>query len=573
MPWPRSIPSPIRWPSSTPQAATSPSTSQESAHERCIPLRSRAGRVLWHELPEEYRFRDRRDDDELGDLEAFLHGAGHLLDLIRNTTEQAYADAFAEPVDDRAIQPWLLPYLAELVGARLVAPDPAQRTRELNNSVGWYKSKGTLSALDSLADVVAGTETVSREGWRHVLTTPRMGLPPFTAPQGQGDGETMTASMMPRGCPDVGRPARAVRDAEGANPLFRLSANRDEPGSTAQHWRLHNPTGAPCFPGAYDDAALRTPDLRDADGSGAIGPHPRRTLIHVRPPQGLFSRAIQEAGAIDTATVLKAVGMVPGAREVITAERVCAHLGLPETTRLRLPLPKNLTIPKGLFTFRGLIFTDHKRITLAKGAWLAFEDCALPDLSAPTGASRRWPQISLKDCLVRQILAPASFLRCEYVTVTGACDVDRLEASDSLFGSLGDTLTCTGETPSCLRFSAVANPGALAGPKRACLGGTNTTHGPNFIRLWLPDDAGGPCVLRAPKYGEPGHGVLDLTSHMAILQGAEDAGEMGVYHGAFHAAAIRALEAKAQSFLPIGQEITCFYDPLLAHMPPELVGA
>jgi len=144
-------------------------------------LRSRAGELLYRELPEEYRYQDPATKDELGDLEAYLHGFGHLLDLIRHTTEQAYADAFAEETDQGyKIQPWLIPYLAELVGAELVATDPDARIEELNNSVLWSKSKGTLRNVDSVSDVISTAETVVREGWRLTLTTPRTNLPPFS---------------------------------------------------------------------------------------------------------------------------------------------------------------------------------------------------------------------------------------------------------------------------------------------------------------------------------------------------------------------------------------------------------
>ena len=90
---------------------------------------TRAGHHMWRELPEEYRYRDLPPvAGEPSDLAAYLHGLGHLLDLIRGTTEQLYADSFAEVVDDRSggrqIQSWLLPYLGDLIGADLVAPDP-----------------------------------------------------------------------------------------------------------------------------------------------------------------------------------------------------------------------------------------------------------------------------------------------------------------------------------------------------------------------------------------------------------------------------------------------------------------
>ena len=129
-------------------------------------LKSRAGQLLYRELPEEYRYQDPAPEPgELGDLEAYLHGFGHLLDLVRGTTEQAYADAFAEPADNgRRIQTWLIPYLAELVGAELRAPDPEMRRAELNNAVEWYKTKGTLGAVDEISDVISGGESVVVEG-------------------------------------------------------------------------------------------------------------------------------------------------------------------------------------------------------------------------------------------------------------------------------------------------------------------------------------------------------------------------------------------------------------------------
>ena len=176
-------------------------------------LKSRAGLLLYRQLPEEYRFLDNQgepgQEGELGDLEAYLHGFGHLLDLIRGTTEQVYADSFAEAPDipvseyggDREIQTWLLPYLAELVGAELIAPDPERRVTELNNTVGWFKTKGTLQNIDNVADVVSGTETVLVEGWRRVLLTPRLDMPPFTSPKsaiGSGDPATSVAGFAKR---------------------------------------------------------------------------------------------------------------------------------------------------------------------------------------------------------------------------------------------------------------------------------------------------------------------------------------------------------------------------------------
>ncbi|WP_147127620.1 hypothetical protein [Shimia ponticola] len=548
-------------------------------------LRSRAGRILWHELPEEYRYRDNPTEGELGDLEAFLHSSGHLLDLLRATTEQAHADSFAEEIDGRLIQPWLLPYLAELVGATLVAPDPTQRAAELNNAVTWYKSKGTLSAIDGVADVVGGTETVSREGWRHVLTTPRMSLPPFTTPPDTAAGEAMTDSMMPRGCPDFARPSRAVKDPDGTNPLFRLKAAQDAGDDAADvFWKVHNPSGIPCFAGSFDDTTLRTPDLRDPDGSGEIGPHPRRTLIHVRPPQGMFAEAVPLAPAdLDVKATLEAAATGSDGSLLITAEAVCAHLGLPVASRIRIPLNANFPLPANHYIARGILLFGGHTITLNQGASLEAEDCAIPRLSvlgthlSPAGER---PIVSMTNCLTQNVMATNGLVRLVYTTATGTIEAARLQASDSIITAVGDTLTCSGDGDgpfSCVRYSSIGLSSEMTPGERACLGPTNTQIAPNFVRLWLPDltaenedEADPRCVLRPAEFGEPGFGVLDLTTPTALTQGAEDNGEMGAHHDHFHSAAIRALTTKLETFLPLGQEIACFYDPLLAQTPPQV---
>ena len=62
-------------------------------------LRTVAGLLLYRHLPEEHRYRDNPSNTEMGDLEAYLHGFGFMLDRGRATLEQLYADSFADPVD------------------------------------------------------------------------------------------------------------------------------------------------------------------------------------------------------------------------------------------------------------------------------------------------------------------------------------------------------------------------------------------------------------------------------------------------------------------------------------------
>ncbi len=546
-------------------------------------LKTRAGRLLYRQLPEEYRYLDTNPAGELADLEAFLHGFGHMLDLLRGTTEQAYADAFAEAIDlesdehgnSREIQTWLLPYLAELVGAELLAPDPKMRTEELNNAVGWFKTKGTLRNVDSIADVVSGAETVLVEGWRRVLLTPRIDLPPFTGPEeARGDGNPLGPPALPLGTPNLRFTNRAILDEAGANPLYRLrTSERDAAGNLKPHrtetfWRPRAREGAPCFPGAYDDTAMCTPDLRNPDYP-EIGPHPRRSLVHVRPPHGFFEPGLRKVTlpggsnplGFDLANTSRFQTFGPADVLKALGDPVDADGKLLTRPPDKLVLEGDLDIPADLLiAFDNLLFADT--VTAApSGAGatrLRLVRCAVGKLAF--GVMGTNPTVEANDCLFGGIFAPSGFAQLVYCTVMGETHVERLWASDCLFaGDLVD-VQCGGEK-TCVRYSGVHDMAALAG----CLAEkspNNTDDDPNFIRLYFKD--GAKCVLRPAKFGEPGCAVLDLTTSASIREGAEDDGEMGAYHHLYHSAQLRAVKLKLRDFLPLGQEIAIRYDPRLA---------
>lgn len=544
-------------------------------------LKTKAGLLLYRQLPEEYRFLDPAEEDELGDLEAYLHGLGHLLDLIRGTTEQAYADAFAEapdiPVDEfgntRKIQTWLLPYLAELVGAELLAPDPQRRADELNNAVGWFKTKGTLRNIDSIADVVSGTETVLVEGWRRVLLTPRMDLSPFTGPvAARGDGDPLGPPSLPLGTPDLRATNRAVIDPDGANPLYRLvMSHRDGNGIIADpvetYWKPRARHGVPCFAGAFDDTAVRTPDLRNPDYPD-VGPHPRRSLIHIRPPWGFFEPDLREvqvpAGTNPFGFDLNNTDTV----QIYGPVEILKAIGDPvdDDGNLVSPVPDKLVITGGLsipadllIELENLLFTGtlsvasnnpvEPRLTLSK--------CAVAKLSL--GPPGDHPTVVAHDCLIGEIVSASGFAQLVHSTVLGETHLERLWASDCLFA--GDLIGLkSGGGKSCLRYSRLPDLAVLAG-SLAENSPTNTTDDPNFIRLYFRD--GKSCVLRPADFGEPGCCVLDLTTSQAIRQGAEDDGEMGACHHLYQIAQLRAVKLKLRDFLPLGQEIAIRYDPRL----------
>lgn len=541
---------------------------------------SRAGRILYRELPEEYRYRDTGPPEDLADLEAYLHGFGHLLDLIRGTTEQAYNDAFAEPVDrERPIQPWLIPYLAELVGAELMAPDPGNRLNELNNAVLWSKSKGTLHNVDQVGDVVSGTETVAREGWRLTLTCPRPALPPFSVPRVDDSAHPLDHSARPNGCPDFRRLDRAVQDPAGANPLYRLRTPAPSPDTRDVFWTPRAPGGVPCFPGHYDDGSARCPDLRDPGRHADLGPHPRRTLIHVRTPDGVFDAQLKTVVLGDPPAL--AISGTDRQR-VIGPAQVLALLGDtgPVPERLVVQLTSDLEIPSGAdVTFEDLLFTGvvndtpprPPRLRIRHGAQLTLRRVAAEQVTLEGGdASLARPALIARDSLFKIITGPNSFAELVYCTVMSQTDLARIHASDCLLATLSDNIDCEADT-SCIRYSRFdAPPG-----KASCFvksASSNTADRPDFVQRWYRE-RDGTCALRLAAYGEPGYGVLDILASGNITRGAEDEGELGAHHHLFLAAGLRALQQKLTHYLPLGQEIALTYDPMLAMTPPRLVAA
>ncbi|MCB4768056.1 hypothetical protein LGR54_05525 [Ancylobacter sp. Lp-2] len=554
-------------------------------------LKTRAGLLLFRQLPEEYRFLDGPGPDappgEPGDLEAYLHGFGHLLDLIRGTTEQSYADAFGDPIDfphqdietNLEIQTWLLPYLADLVGAELLAPDPAQRNDELSNTVGWYKTKGTLGNADSIADTISGTETVTIEGWRRVLLTPRMKLPPFTAPKAaRGDGDPLGASAMPLGTPDLRKANRAIVDPSGANPLYRLAfPTRDADGlpgaADVLYWKPRAYEGAPCFPNAYDDTSVRTPDLRNP-ADPAVGPHPRRLLLHVRPPYGFFEPGLRRVTLPATPNPLGFDLSGTGQFQEFGPEEVLKALGDPVGSDgdLLTPAPDKIVIDGDLAipgevmaSFRDLLFLGRVEVVSnpAQPTRLKLSRSAVGRLVI--GLPGDTPSVEADDCLFDEILSPSGFARLVHCTVMGETHLERVWASDCVFaGDLIDVIC--GGPKTCVRYSRIADVGALPG----CDLGRNphiVTDDPNFVRLWFDDPALAGCNLRSARYGEPGAGVLDLTTLPRIAAGAENGGEMGAYNHRFYSAGMAAVARKLVDFLPLGQDVSIRFDPHLARRP------
>ena len=141
---------------------------------------SPGGRQLWGLLPEHYRARDN------GDLASYVDALGEVLDLLRGIIQQRVADTSP---DDPGLQPWVLPYLADLIDPRVVSADETRRRAEIANAAMWRKSKGTLRMVEQIATVLGGfgwtdgtpaarpkQPVIVQEGFRRVAITPRAPL-------------------------------------------------------------------------------------------------------------------------------------------------------------------------------------------------------------------------------------------------------------------------------------------------------------------------------------------------------------------------------------------------------------
>jgi len=558
-----------------------------------IDLKSAAGALLYRHLPEEYRYRDNRSATEMGDLEAYLDGFGHVFDLLRDTLDQAYADGFAEVADNgRAPQSWVLPYLADLLGTQLISPDldgtGAIRRAELEHSVGWSKGKGTLRVADSTSDVLAGAETHTVEGWRRVAVTPRLSLPPFSLPKRAGAALAdleRTDAPAPLGCPDLRRISRPVIDPESTEPLQSFCLVSEDPATGLQvkedlFWRHTNRSGAPCFPGSFGDISATTPDTRSHAATG-LGPAPRRVAVFVQPQPGyfepglirvVFAQQVFEDFLNNNATGTRApVRIGPAEMLAMSGESVPAS-GLPN----RLTVDGAITIPAGQdVAFDNLNLMGA--ITVKSGAQLSLEGCAarrvIPERPETAGPYRAEPGLIARHTLMDRLTHPAGFARLEYVTVLGDTQLARLQASDCIFMGPFDDPTCL-DAESCVRFSRLpmgtANAGCAFAQSRS-----NTFVEPRFVRLVLPVPCppGSPpnttcCAVRVPVFGEPGAGVLDHAAPRVIREGSEDGMELGAFHSLGLAARLTALERKLAGQLPLGQTVDLRHDAMMSIRPP-----
>src|SRR5690606_15318694 len=133
---------------------------------------------LWQLVPEVYRNEDGLlpNPDVLREIvEVIADDAAQ----VRRSIDRLWEDQHIETCDD-----WAVPYLADLVGARLVsARDRRGRRIDVANAIYFRRRKGTPDALDTLVRAMSGWDVVLVEGFRRLART-RHRLDPLPVPVG-----------------------------------------------------------------------------------------------------------------------------------------------------------------------------------------------------------------------------------------------------------------------------------------------------------------------------------------------------------------------------------------------------
>lgn len=541
--------------------------------------------LLWRHLPSVFRERDNAryaDDGKLlqpGDLALLLAAYGDLLDALYRTLLQRYYDSFpeSEGVDaeglERGCQPWVLPYIARLLDVRLRSPLESGQRLEVGQAVAWRQRKGTLSAIEAITAAVAEAEVEVQEGWRRVAVSPWVGFSLLPASVFDEDPADFDQRYPDRRARHPGIPGGSV-------DLRRASRSRiADPGSPAAKrtifsgeevwWIQANPHDLPCFPGSYQDASVRTADLRTPNGRRGHA-HPRRVLLYLPPFPGFFSAppdsvqwsAIRDA-VVNGEALPEGLPLLledpPGAP---ASRRLVGTSTMPVRVRGVVELEPDLT-----WHFENLWFDNRLEVWNGR---VEFNHCAARELHIHT-VDAATPVVEARGSLFKRLLAPRSLVRLEGVSILERLVAEWLEASDCIFEHLPHKDLEDDDVPAggCLRFSRLSYLPLPPDPLDPEL--------PNDP-VWISQGKRSAlrvhrCTTQAAlfwsnEFGKPGCAVLHPTAHDELRFGAEDGGEMGACHDLAYSLREQAVEDKLKEYLPVGMEAVLVADNSLLCAPP-----
>ena len=524
---------------------------------------SQIGRQLWRYLPELYRNRDN------GDLLQYLDSFGVLLDQVRHTLDQQLLDNFPE-----TCQPWLLPYLAQLLDVKLVSPETRGRRHEVDNAVAWRKRKGTLAVVEEIAEKVGDSEYEHmeievQEAWKRIAVTARIDVP-LLSPHALGLTTAVPSRRDPiQAASHPGLPAVTIdlRHASRAEQVKIENAvsHWTRFGDESILWQQRNPRGTPCFRDSYQDASMRTVDLRDA-GWRQGHYHPKRLLLYTTPSAGFFpAHVTSQTWDEDFAWDAMQDGDVTQVGELIISlelidkghgqrQRRFHIVNQEKSSTLKLSGRVEIDLVEAadeevLFHFEGIHFVHTLEL---KAGRLKLIRCAAFKVKVHSSEKQK-AALYARDCLIRKLEVARGLSRLEYVTLLELSITEVIEASDCIIMAelRKDTASDRTDPPArgCIRFSRL--PAWSLGSVK------------------LHDNTNSAVVFINGEFGERGCGVLHPATDSRICFGSEDGGEMGAYHHRHHCLRRDAILDKLKNFLPVGVEPVFIPDTHMVCAPPK----
>src|ERR1044071_4689043 len=254
---------------------------------------------IWALLPEVYRAADSEDFDRKGPLRELVERIGVQAAIVRRSIDQMWDDQSIETCDG-----WAIPYIAEVVGANLVAAlSPRGLRLQAAKAIYYRRRAGTVSILEEASRDVTGWDTRIVEFFRRLtrmdhLLDPEKGLP-SAGRDPQGTRRLQIAQHLLG--EDSRTPAGGWADLRNAYAASRAHTAFDELSHTADvrkgsaalgwhnipHlgvfvWRLHS------FPESADDldGLLATPVESTAGGCWTFDPAGREIPLFAAASRG-----------------------------------------------------------------------------------------------------------------------------------------------------------------------------------------------------------------------------------------------------------------------------------------------